>query len=239
MSMAWAPLRHRRRGQTSPAILTIPTGCAPWFSCRIKRRRLKRSTGFRGKSRRRPRKSAKYSVKLHRGQRRCRDVSRRPRVRERQYYCDDMVNYYQPPSPSQETTMPTRRFEQITLDQILLSGCAIVFGASMLIQHAQAQPGYVPPATPLPPPVFNPSSPYTVPQPAYRPIARFSKRHHRLIGHMHHMSLLMNRWPHSTSRPKRRHLLKRLRVQTRLDATQSFAGPSRCDDARYTPGPRR
>jgi hypothetical protein len=38
---------------------------------------LKMSTGFRGKSRRRPRKSAKWGVKLHRGQRRCRDVSRR------------------------------------------------------------------------------------------------------------------------------------------------------------------
>ena len=42
-----------------------------------------------------------------------------------------------------------RRFEQITLDQILLSGCAIVFVARILIQHAQAQPGYVPPPTPL------------------------------------------------------------------------------------------
>ena len=90
-------------------------------------------------------------------------------VRERQY-CDDVVNYYQPASASQETTMPTRRFERITLDRILLSGCAIVFGACILIKHAQAQPGYVPPPTPLPPPVFNPSSPYTVPQPAYRPI---------------------------------------------------------------------
>ena len=51
--------------------------------------------------------------------------------------------------------MPTRRFERITVDQILLSGCAIVFGACILIKHAQAQPGYVPPPTPLP--VFNPS----------------------------------------------------------------------------------
>jgi hypothetical protein len=66
--------------------------------------------------------------------------------------------------------MPTRSFERITLDQILLGGCAIVFGACILVKHAQAQPGYVPPPTPLPPPVFNPSSPYTVPQPAYRPI---------------------------------------------------------------------
>jgi hypothetical protein len=66
--------------------------------------------------------------------------------------------------------MPTRRSKRITLDQILLSGCVIAFGACIVIEHAQAQPGYVPPPTPLPPPVFNPSSPYTVPQPAYRPI---------------------------------------------------------------------
>ena len=66
--------------------------------------------------------------------------------------------------------MPTRRFEQITLDQFLLSGCAIVFGACILIQPVQAQPGYVPPPTPLPPPVFNPSNPGTVPQPPYTPI---------------------------------------------------------------------
>jgi len=61
----------------------------------------------------------------------------------------------------------TRRFERIALAQLLVGGCAVVFG---LIEHAQAQPGYVPPPTPLPPSVFNPSSPYTVPQPSYRPI---------------------------------------------------------------------
>ena len=60
--------------------------------------------------------------------------------------------------------MPTRRFE---LAQLLVSGCAVVFG---LIELAQAQPGYVPPPTPLPPPVLNPSNPGTVPQPSYRPI---------------------------------------------------------------------
>jgi hypothetical protein len=43
----------------------------------------------------------------------------------------------------------------------------------------------------------------------------------------------------ATSRPKRGHLLKRPRGQTRLDATQTFAGPSRCDDASYTPGPKK
>ena len=64
--------------------------------------------------------------------------------------------------------MPTRRFEQIALTQLSLSGCAIVFGACVLIARAQAQ--YVPPPAPPPPLVFNPSSPYTVPQPSYIPI---------------------------------------------------------------------
>src|SRR5262249_26837284 len=60
-----------------------------------------------------------------------------------------------------------KRGERIALAQLLVCGCAVMFG---LIEHAQAQPGYVPPPTPLPPPVLNPSSPYTVPQPSYRPI---------------------------------------------------------------------
>ena len=66
--------------------------------------------------------------------------------------------------------MPTRRFKQIALAQLLLSGCAVMFGVCVLIEHAQAQPGYVPPPTPLPPPVLNPSNPGTVPQPSYQPI---------------------------------------------------------------------
>ena len=66
--------------------------------------------------------------------------------------------------------MPARRYERISLAQLLLSGCAVMFGAWVLIEHAQAQPGYVPPPTPLPPPVLNPSSPYTAPQPRYQPI---------------------------------------------------------------------
>jgi hypothetical protein len=36
--------------------------------------------------------------------------------------------------------------------------------------RTSASPGYVPPPTPLPPPVLNPSGPYTVPQPSYQPI---------------------------------------------------------------------
>ena len=70
-----------------------------------------------------------------------------------------------------ETAMPTRRFEQIALAQLLIVGCAVAFSACTLIEHAQAQPGYVPPPTPLPPPVLNPSNPGTVPQPSYTPIA--------------------------------------------------------------------
>ena len=63
--------------------------------------------------------------------------------------------------------MPTRRFGRIALAQSLVGGCAVVFG---LIELAQAQPGYVPPPTPLPPPVLNPSNPGTVPQPSYKPL---------------------------------------------------------------------
>jgi hypothetical protein len=63
--------------------------------------------------------------------------------------------------------MLTRRFER-ALAQILVGGC-VVFGACVLIEHAQAQPGYVVRPTPLPPPVFNPSNPGR-PQPSYRPI---------------------------------------------------------------------
>ena len=65
--------------------------------------------------------------------------------------------------------MPARRVERKALE-LTLSGCAVVFGVCVLIGHAQAQPGYVPPPTPLPPPVLNPSNPGTVPQPPYTPI---------------------------------------------------------------------
>jgi cytoskeletal protein RodZ len=61
--------------------------------------------------------------------------------------------------------MPTRRFDGIVLAQLLMVGCAVVFG---LIKHAQAQFVNSPP--PPPPPVFNPSSPNTVPQPSYKPV---------------------------------------------------------------------
>jgi hypothetical protein len=64
--------------------------------------------------------------------------------------------------------MPTRRFERKALAQLLVGGCAVAFSACVQIEHARAQPGYVPP--PTPPPVFNPSSPNIVPQPSYRPL---------------------------------------------------------------------
>ena len=70
--------------------------------------------------------------------------------------------------------MPTRRFERIALAQLL---GAVAFSACVLIEHAQAQPGYVPPPTPLPPPVFNPSSPNVVPQPSYRPYLAHNTKH--------------------------------------------------------------
>ena len=80
--------------------------------------------------------------------------------------CDQLVPAEQ--RPKRRPQMPRRRFDGITMAQ--LSGCAIVFAAWLFIENAHAQPGYVPPPTPLPPPVFNSSNPYTVPQPSYRPI---------------------------------------------------------------------
>jgi hypothetical protein len=67
---------------------------------------------------------------------------------------------------SKETTMRTRRFERITLAQLLVGGYAVVFG---LIEHSQAQPVNIPRAPPST--VINPSSPNTVPQPSYKPLS--------------------------------------------------------------------
>jgi hypothetical protein len=95
--------------------------------------------------------------------------------------------------------MPTRRFEQIRFTQLLLSGCAAVAGACALIASAQAQ--YVPPPTPLPPPVFNPSSPYTVPQPSYKPIAPTTPS--TIPGYVR-TSPTNERLPETAARPHRR-----------------------------------
>jgi hypothetical protein len=65
--------------------------------------------------------------------------------------------------------MPTRRYERIALARFLVGGLAAVFVACVLIKHVQAQ--FVNPPPPLPPPVFNPSSPNTVPQPRYTPLS--------------------------------------------------------------------
>ena len=67
--------------------------------------------------------------------------------------------------------MPTRRFKRMALAQLLVGGCAFVFGANVLIVPGQAQ--FVPPPAPPPPaPVFNPPSPdRTAPQPSYTPLS--------------------------------------------------------------------
>lgn len=66
--------------------------------------------------------------------------------------------------------MVTSRLDWRIPVQLLTGGCAVLLGAGALIEFAKAQP-YVFRPTPLPPPVFNPSTPYVVPQPSYKPIA--------------------------------------------------------------------
>ena len=69
--------------------------------------------------------------------------------------------------------MPARKFERIALE-LMLSGCAIMFGACVLIESAQAQQPSVPtgpiPTPPTQSPTLNPSNPGTVPQAPYTPI---------------------------------------------------------------------
>jgi hypothetical protein len=62
--------------------------------------------------------------------------------------------------------MPTRKFGRTAVVRSLMGATAIAFG--VLIEPVQAQ--FVNPPSPPPPPVFNPSTPNTVPQPSYRPI---------------------------------------------------------------------
>ena len=54
--------------------------------------------------------------------------------------------------------------------KFLVTGCAYVFGACMTINYAQAQQ-FVYPVPPPPPPIFNPSSPNTVPQTRGTPVS--------------------------------------------------------------------
>jgi hypothetical protein len=69
--------------------------------------------------------------------------------------------------------MPARKFERIALE-LMLSGSAIMFGACVLIESAQAQQPSVPtgpiPTPPTQSPTLNPSNPGTVPQAPYTPI---------------------------------------------------------------------
>lgn len=64
------------------------------------------------------------------------------------------------------TAMPITRFARITLAMLSLAGCLAFIGAA--IEQAQAQ--FVNPAPPPQAPVFNPSSPNTVPQPPPTPV---------------------------------------------------------------------
>jgi hypothetical protein len=70
---------------------------------------------------------------------------------------------------AREAVMVTRGLDWKALAQFVAGGCAVLFGAGALAELAQAQ--YVVRPTPPTPPVFNPSTPYTVPQPSYTPIA--------------------------------------------------------------------
>src|SRR6516225_6914550 len=65
--------------------------------------------------------------------------------------------------------MPTTRFEQTSW--LLMIGCAVAYSACVFTELAQAQPGYVPAPPPPPPPVFNPSTPYTLPNVREAPVS--------------------------------------------------------------------
>jgi hypothetical protein len=58
--------------------------------------------------------------------------------------------------------MPRRSFERIALARLFVSGCAVVFGACVLIEQAQAEHsgGGIPARTPS-------GRPYAMPQPRY------------------------------------------------------------------------
>ena len=54
--------------------------------------------------------------------------------------------------------------------KFFVAGCACVLGAFVAIEYAHAQQ-FVYPVPPPPPPIFNPSSPYTVPQTRETPVS--------------------------------------------------------------------
>lgn len=69
--------------------------------------------------------------------------------------------------------MRARRFERMAVAKFFVAGWAAFCGACAAIEHARAQAPlpWILTVPPPPPPVFNPSSPYTVPQPSYTPIS--------------------------------------------------------------------
>ena len=68
---------------------------------------------------------------------------------------------------SKETAMQTTRFERMVLAGIFVAGWLAFF--SLAVETAQAQ--FPEPPPPQPPPTFNPSTPYTVPQPLATPVS--------------------------------------------------------------------
>jgi len=85
--------------------------------------------------------------------------------------------------------MHMRTSERMALAMFFLTGCVALFGASMAIEHAFAQGTDATPhaqgrnpfpstssqllnrAPSMPPPAFNPSSPYTAPQSRESPVS--------------------------------------------------------------------
>ncbi len=59
------------------------------------------------------------------------------------------------------------RFQRVALARLIMVGCAAFFG-TCVCAYSQLPGQFVPPP---PPPVFNPSTPYTVPQPSYTPVS--------------------------------------------------------------------
>jgi hypothetical protein len=68
---------------------------------------------------------------------------------------------------SKETAMQTTRFERMALARIFVAGWVAFFSVAI----AHAQPLYTAPPPPQPPPTFNPSTPYTVPQSPETPVS--------------------------------------------------------------------
>jgi len=118
--------------------------------------------------------------------------------------------------------MPTGRFQTIVRALLLVAGC-VLFGADVWIEHAQAQQFAPPPPPQLPPPqapVFNPSSPYTVPQPSYRPLA--SATPGAVSGYVV-PSPVDGRLPRTAAHAHRRTSVAETRPPTTEDATSLLA----------------